>query len=240
MTITEVAIRRPLLITVVFTSLIIFGLLSFNTLNYNLLPKFEANVISVITVYRGASALEAQNTVTKKVEDALSSLEGLDKILCTSQEGASIVQLQLKAATNVDRAMQNAQRKIDQILPQLPDGIDNPIINKFSSDETPVLRIGVTANIAPAQLYDLLSTSLKPQLANVTGVGQINIIGGSKREIKVNIDREKLKAYKIPIGLVAQAVDNANKSFPAGKVEAGDSQFPIRFDASFSAVSQLA
>lgn len=240
MTVTEIAIRRPLLITVVFVSLVIFGLLSFNTLNYNLLPKFEANVVTVITVYRGASAQEVQNTVTKKIEDALSSLEGLDKIICTSQEDVSIVQLQLKAATNVDRAMQNAQRKIDQMLPQLPDGADSPVINKFSSDETPVLRIGVTADMAPEPLYDLVNTSLKPQLANVNGVGQINIIGGSKREIKVNLDREKLKAYKMPIAWVAQAVDNANKSFPAGKVEAGDSQFPIRFDASFSAVSQLA
>jgi len=239
MTVTEVAIRRPLLITVVFSSLILFGLLSFNTLNYNLLPKFEANVITIITVYRGASAEEVQNTVTKKIEDAVSSLEGLDKILSTSQEGASIVQLQLKASANVDRAQQNAQRKIDQIRPQLPDAIDNPIINKFSSDETPVLRIGVTASLSPTKLYDLVNDNLKPQLANVAGVGQVNIIGGTKREIKVNVDREKLKAYKIPIGLVAQAVDNANKSFPAGKVEAGETQFPIRFDANFSAVSQL-
>ncbi|HXH19902.1 MAG TPA: efflux RND transporter permease subunit, partial [Chitinophagales bacterium] len=239
MTITEVAIRRPLLITVIFSSLILFGLLSFNALNYNLLPKFEANVITIITVYRGASAEEVQNTVTKKMEDAVSSLEGLDKVLSTSQEGASIVQLMLKASTNVDRAQQNAQRKIDQIRSQLPDGIDNPIINKFSSDETPVLRIGVTASLSPTRLYDLVSDNLKPQIANVAGVGQVNIIGGAKREIKVNVEREKLKAYRIPIGLVAQAVDNANKSFPAGKVEEGETQFPIRFDASFSAVEQL-
>lgn len=239
MTITEVAIRRPLLITVVFSSLILFGLISFNALNYNLLPKFEVNVISVVTIYRGASASEVQSTVTKKIEDALSSLEGLDKILSTSQEGASIVQLQLKAATNVDRAQQNAQRKIDQIMPQLPEGIDNPVINKFSSDETPVLRIGVTAGLGPSELYDLINDNIKPQLSNVNGVGQVVIIGGNKREIKVNISREKLKAYKIPIAFVAQAVDNANKSFPAGKVEQGETQFPIRYEASFTAVSQL-
>ncbi|MDZ4847283.1 MAG: efflux RND transporter permease subunit [Chitinophagales bacterium] len=239
MTITEVAIKRPLLITVIFLSLIIFGLISFNSLNYNLLPKFEANVITVLTIYRGASAEEVQNTVTKKIEDAVSALEGIDKLLSTSQEGASIIQIQLKAEANVDRAQQNAQRKIDQIRSQLPDGIDNPIINKFASDETPVLRIGVSANQSPTQVFDLITDKIKPQLANVAGVGQVNVIGGVKREIRVNVDPDKLKAYKIPLGLIVQSVETANKSFPAGKVESGDLQFPILFDANLTAVEQM-
>lgn len=239
MSITEVAIKRPLLITVVFLSLIIFGLISFNSLNYNLLPKFEANVITVLTVYRGASAEEVQNTVTKKIEDAVSALEGIDKLMSSSIEGASIVQIQLKAEANVDRAQQNAQRKIDQIRSQLPDAIDNPIINKFASDETPVLRIGVSSTQSPTQFFDVIQEKIKPQLANVTGVGQVNIIGGVKREIRVNVDPDKLKAYRIPLGLIVQTVEMANKSFPAGKVESGDLQFPILFDANLNAVEQM-
>lgn len=239
MTLTEVAIKRPLFITVVFASLVLFGLISFNQLNYNLLPKFEADVVTILTIYRGATAEEVQNTVTKKIEDAVSAVEGLEKVQSTSQEGASIVQLKLKAGVNVDRAQQNAQRKIDQIRSQLPDGIDNPVLNKFSSDETPVLRMGVTANQSATQLFDLLNDKIRPQLANAAGVGQVNLIGGSKREIKVNVDRDKLKAYRIPIGLVMQTVETANKSFPAGKVESGEEQFPILFDASLSAVEQM-
>ncbi len=239
MTITEVAIKRPLLITVIFGSLILFGLISFGALNYNLLPKFEVNIITIFTVYPGASADEVENTVTKKIEDAVSSLEGLDKIFSSSQEAVSIVQVQLAASANVDRAQQNTQRKIDAMLSQLPDGVNNPVISKFSSDEMPVLRIGVSASLEPTELYDLINDKIKPQLANVSGVGQISLIGGTKREIKVNLDRDKLRYHRIPVALVSQAIEYANKSFPAGKVEGDESQYPIRFDANLQSVEQL-
>ncbi|GIV34244.1 MAG: multidrug ABC transporter [Chitinophagales bacterium] len=239
MSITEVAIKRPLLISVVFGSLILFGILSFSKLNYNLLPKFEVNIITVFTVYPGASASEVENAVTKKIEDALASLEGLDKIFSSSQEAVSIVQLQLDAKTPVDRAQQNAQRKIDALLSQLPEGINTPVISKFSSDEVPVLRIGAYANIEAAELYDLINDKIKPQLANVAGVGEINLIGGLKREIKIYLDRDKLRLYRIPIAWVPQAIDYANKSFPAGKIENNQSQYPLRFDANIQTLEQL-
>src|SRR5215216_6211601 len=103
MSITEIAIKRPLLITVIFVTLILFGFISYNSLNYNLLPKFEANVISVITVYRGASADEVESSITKPVEDAISSIEGVDHITSTSMEGVSSIIIQLKPGINTIR-----------------------------------------------------------------------------------------------------------------------------------------
>src|SRR4028118_2191206 len=108
MSISEIAVKRPLLVTTIFTVLILFGFLSYQQLSYNLLPKFEANVISVATVYRGASASEVETNVTKRIEDALSALEGLDRIQSTSQEGASIVIIQLKNGIDVTQAQQDA------------------------------------------------------------------------------------------------------------------------------------
>ncbi|MBO9639905.1 MAG: efflux RND transporter permease subunit, partial [Siphonobacter aquaeclarae] len=199
MSITEIAIKRPLLVTTIFTVLILFGLISYQQLSYNLLPKFEANVISVTTTYRGAAADEVETNVTKRIEDAVSALEGLDRITSTSQEGASIVVIQLKNDANVTQAQQDAQRKVDQILPLLPDEADRPVINKFSTDELPVLRMGVTANLSPTQLYDLVDDKLKPQLSNVAGVGQVSVIGGTEREIQVNLDPSKLRAYGVSV-----------------------------------------
>jgi HAE1 family hydrophobic/amphiphilic exporter-1 len=239
MSITEVAVKRPLFITVVFVVLILFGLISYNQLSYNLLPKFEANVVSVMTTYRGAAADEVETNVTKHIEDAVSAIEGLDKINSTSQEGVSSVIIQLKQGVSVDLAQQEAQRKVEQVISLLPDDADRPVINKFSTDEIPVLRMGVTANMSPSALYDLLDDKLKPQLSNVPGVGQVTIIGGTERQIQVNVSQEKLKGYKISIGQVAQAVNSANTSYPAGQVKTQEDQLSIRFDAKLTTVENL-
>jgi len=239
MSITEVAIKRPLLITVLFTVLILFGLMSYKQLNYNLLPKFEANVVSVITSYRGASPDEVENSVTKRVEEAVSAVEGLDKLTSSSMEGASSVVIQLKAGVDVTKTQQEVQRKVDAIVSLLPKEADRPVVNKFSTDEMPVLQIGVSANLSPTLLYDLVDDKLKPQIANVPGVGQVTLIGGNEREIKVNIDLHKLQAYKLSVSQISQAVQNANKSFPTGKVETATDQFSIKFDAKVGDVNLL-
>ncbi|GAB3512593.1 efflux RND transporter permease subunit [Spirosoma knui] len=239
MSVSEIAVKRPLLITTIFTVLILFGALSYQQLSYNLLPKFEANVISVMTTYRGASADEVETNVTKRIEDAISALEGLDRMTSTSQEGVSSVIIQLKNGVNTTLAQQDAQRKIEQIINLLPDGADRPILNKFSTDEIPVLRMGVTANLSPTALYDLIDNNIKPQLSNVSGVGQVNIIGGNEREIQVNVNPEKLRGYGVTIGQVSQAINAANASYPAGQLETREAQYSIRFDASVQTVKRL-
>lgn len=239
MSITEVAVKRPLLIVVIFTVMILFGFMSYKSLNYNLLPKFEVNVISIVTSYRGAAADEIESTVTKNIEDAVSSIEGVDKITSTSTEGNSVVVVQLKNGTSSDKAQQDAQRKVEQIIPQLPTGIDKPVVNKFSLDEVPVLKLGVSANMAPRELYDILNNQIKQLLSNVKGVGQVTLIGGEEREIKINLDQDKLRAYKISATQVATAIANANQSFPAGKIETSKDQQSIKFDAKLNSVEQI-
>jgi len=239
MSITEIAIKRPLLIIVIFFTLILFGFISYKSLNYNLLPKFEANVITISTIYPGAAADEVETSITKKEEDAVSALEGLDYITSTSQEGASIITLTLKSGADVNKALEDAARKIDNIVSQLPVTAKRPTLDKFSSDATPVLRMGVTASISQPALYDILNDQIKPQLSNISGVGQVNIIGGSKREIKVNLNKDKLQAYKISVTQVTQAVQNANQSFPTGRIETSNNQYSIHYDAKITQTKVL-
>lgn len=237
--ITELAITRPLLMTVVFVALILFGLISYNNLNYELLPKFDANVVTVITTYRGASAEEIENSVTKNIEEALSSVEGIDKVTATSQEGASVVILQLLNGINVDKAQNDAQRKVDQISLLLPKNADRSIVNKFSTSDIPVLRMGVTANTDDRTLYDIIDQQVKAQIANVEGVGQVSLVGGNERQVDINVNRDKLQAYGMSISQLSQAVTAASLSTPAGKVEAGANQFSIKFDAKFNDINNL-
>ena len=239
MSITEIAIKRPLLISVIFLTLIIFGFIGYSQLNYNLLPKFEAPVISVQTVYRGASSDEVQNNVTKKIEDAVSTIEGVDIISSSSQENISIVIVQLKQTAKASDAQQDAERKISAIKNELPDGVDNPVISKFSSDEIPVLRMTAFADVGETELYDLVDQNIKPILLNLQGVGRVNLIGGAEREIVVRLDNDKLQAYNLSTAQVNQMIQAGNISYPAGSIENKDNRYTIRLDAKLASVDEL-
>jgi hydrophobic/amphiphilic exporter-1 (mainly G- bacteria), HAE1 family len=239
MSVTELAIKRPLLITVIFVTLVLFGYISYKSLNYNLLPKFEASVLAVSTTYRGASAEEVQSTVTKTIEDAVSAIEGVDKISSTSMEGVSIITIQLKSGINATNAQRDAERKIAQIKSTLPDDAEDPVVNRFSSDELPIMRISVSADMGPAEIYDLVDQKIKPVLANVDGVGTVRLVGGNQREIQVILDNDKLQAYNLSPAQVNAAVSAANSSYPAGSVESGESRLSIRLDAKITSPEEL-
>ncbi|RAJ33088.1 HAE1 family hydrophobic/amphiphilic exporter-1 [Pedobacter cryoconitis] len=239
MSIIEIAVKRPLLIIVVFTVLFIFGTKSYFSLNYNLLPKIEIPTVSVSTVYPGAAAAEVETSVTKKLEDAFSSVEGLDKITSTSQEGVSSVIIQLKSGTDIDQAERNIQRKADQVQNDFPDDADKPVVNKINLEEVPVIKAGVTSTKSPRELYDFVDKQLLPILQNVKGVGRVTIVGGDERQIQVNIDQNKLKSYGLGIGQISDVLSKANQSFPAGSIETRDQQLSIHFDASVVSLAQI-
>ncbi len=239
MSITELSIKRPLLITVIFVTLMLFGFVCYKQLNYNLLPKFEANIVIVQTVYRGASSDEIQSTVTKPIEDAISAIEGVDKLSSTSSEGVSVVTVQLKSGINTLDAQRDAERKINQIKSTLPDDADDPIVSRFNTDEIPVLRISASANMSEPELYDLIDQKIKPVLSNVSGVGTVRLIGGNEREIQVNLDNDKLQAYNISSAQVNQMISTSNSSFPAGSILSNSNRTSIRMDAKLVKVDEL-
>lgn len=239
MSITELSIKRPLLITVIFVTMILFGWISYKQLDYNLLPKFEANVISVQTIYRGASSDEIQNSVTKPVEEAVSTIEGVNSVSAISQEGVSVVTIELKSGFEMNKAQRDAERKINEIKAKLPLNADEPLVRKFSTDELPILRISATSKLSESQLYDLVDNKIKPLLQNVSGVGQVTLIGGNEREIQVTLDNDKLQVYGVSSNQVNQILANSNTSYPAGSVESSSSRFSIRLDAKTSKVADM-
>lgn len=239
MSITELSIKRPLLITVIFVTLILFGWISYKQLDYNLLPKFEANVVSVQTTYRGASSDEIQNSVTKPVEEAVSTIEGVNSVSATSQEGVSVVTIELKSGFDMNKAQRDAERKINEIKAKLPLNADEPLVRKFSTDEMPILRISATSKLSDPELYDLVDNKIKPLLQNVSGVGQVTLIGGNEREIQVTLDNDKLQGYGVSSNQINQIISNSNTSYPAGSVESNSSRFSIRLDAKTSKVEDM-
>ena len=239
MSITELSIKRPLLITVIFVTLILFGFISYKTLNYNLLPKFETNVIMVQTTYRGAASDEVESSVTKPLEEAVSSIEGVDMISSSSQEGLSLITVTLKSGFNVINAQQDAERKVNQIKSRLPDDIDDPVVSRLSLDDLPILKVSATSRIPQTELYDFIDLQVKPLLTNVAGVAQVNIIGGNEREIEVYLDNDKLQTYNISSSAVNQVIAGSGVSYPAGNIKTDQSRFSLRLDAKLKKVEDI-
>jgi HAE1 family hydrophobic/amphiphilic exporter-1 len=192
------------MVVVLFTVLTLLGIFSYTQLSYELLPKMETNIVTISTVYPGAAPSEVETSVTKKIEDAVASLEGIKAMNSISQESVSIITIELAAGTDVDISMQDAQRKINAILGDLPDDADPPSLGKFDLDDMPIMEMAVYSNLDPAGFYDLIKNKIQPSLAKINGVAQVNMLGGTEREIKVNLDRNKLEAYGISPIMVAQ------------------------------------
>jgi HAE1 family hydrophobic/amphiphilic exporter-1 len=239
MKLTELSIRRPLLITVVFTALILFGLIAFNRLNYNLLPKFNANTITVITAYPGASAEEVENSVTKVLEEALSSMEGVDRISANSQQNVSVITVELDEGVNVDDAIADAQRKVDQRLADLPDEAGKPTLSKFSSEDVPVLRLALSSNLSDRELYDLVDKTIKPMLANVSGVGAVNVIGATPRQFRINLKKERLDQLALNPQSIVQILSASGLSVPAGTLDNDQIDLSLKFDTKYQDADAL-
>lgn len=239
MKITEVSIKRPTIVVVVFTILTLLGVMSYKALNYELLPKFSSPIVTISTVYPGASPNEVESTVTKKIEDAVASMEKIKKIISKSSESLSIITVELNNDANVDIALQDAQRKVNAILADLPGDAKPPSLNKFSLDDLPIMTLSATANMDDKKFYDLVDKKLQPLLSRLPGVAQVSLIGGQEREIQVNVDPKRLQAFNLSILQVRQLITNANLDFPTGKVKSANEQILVRLAGKYKNVDQL-
>ena len=239
MTITELAIKRPTIIVVIFSALMVLGLYSFSKLNYELLPKISPPVITIATIYPGASPNEVETSVTKPIEDAISTLDQIDAVTSTSSEGISFVTVTFTQAADVDLELQNAQRRVNAIVSTLPSDSKTPTISKFALDEIPVLRIGLTSILPSRDFYQFIKDRIQPRLSKLAGVGQITLVGGDEREIRVNLDADKIQSYGLSILQVTQIIKSSNLDFPTGKIENSKNQFIVRVAGKFTSVDAL-
>ncbi|UZH55231.1 efflux RND transporter permease subunit [Salinimicrobium tongyeongense] len=239
MKLAEVSIKRPSLVIVMLALLIIGGLFSYSQLNYELIPKFEVKVVTVMTVYPGASPAEVENTVSRKIEDAVSSLENIKKIQTKSFESLSVVTIQFNNDADVDFLLNEAQRKINSIRSDLPEDIDEPSLSQFSLSDLPVVSLGVTGNLSENELYELIDQKIEPAFSRLSGVAQVNVVGGQEREIRVNIDPNKLEGYGLTVPQVQQIITASNLDFPTGNLTTRENTTLIRLSGKIQSVDEL-
>ena len=239
MNLADISIRRPIFMTSVIILSLVAGLAAMSRLGVDLFPDVTFPVVFVQTPYPGAGPAEVETLVSKPIEDELSTLSGIKRLSSTNQEGMSTVVAEFTLETDVKYAEQQIRDRVGATKRKLPNDIREPVIRRIDPSDQPVLVLAVTANLPEAKLYDLVNEQIKPRLEQVNQVGVVEIYGGRKREIQVQLDRNKLKAYEISATAVAQRLSSAGEDIPSGKKEEGDKQTIFRTVGQFKSLDDI-
>lgn len=239
MKLTEVAIKRPAFMTMIFVTLAVLGIFGYSRMGVDLLPKMDWPFVSIVTVYPGAGPKEVESQISKPLEEAVSSVSNLDNVRSYSYEGVSVVIAQFNFSASVDEVTNDVQRKVEQARSKLPDDAKAPTVAKSDMNAFPILRVSVTGQGQPRELYQVVKDKVKPRLEQVEGVSAVSIVGGQEREIRVEVDNQKLNAYGISILQVSQAVGRENLDFPTGKIDEKLNQYIVRLAGKFKSIDEI-
>ena len=234
MSLYEGSVKRPIMTTLCFVAVAIFGLFSLSRLPIDLLPDIETNTIMVMTSYQGASASDIENNVTRPLENTLNSVEHLKHITSKSSEGISIVTLEFEFGYDIDVLTNDVRDKLDMVTSALPDEVNTPIIFKFSTDMIPILMLSVQADESQPALYKILDDAVVNPLARVPGVGTVSIAGAPQREINVYCDPNKLDAYNLSIETISGIISAENRNVPGGTFDVGSDTYSLRVEGEFN------
>ena len=233
MSLYEGAVKRPIMTSLCFVAVAIFGIFSLLKLPVDLLPDIETNTIMVMTSYQGASASDVENNLSRPLENTLNSVEHLKHITSKSSEGVSVITLEFEFGYDIDVLTNDVRDKLDMVTSVLPDGVTTPIIFKFSTDMIPILMLSVQAEESQPALYKILDDVVANPLARVPGVGTVSVVGAPKREINVYCDPNKLDAYNLTIETISSLIGGENRNIPGGTFDIGNNTYPLRVEGEF-------
>ena len=233
MSLYEGAVKRPIMTSLCFVAVAIFGIFSLLKLPVDLLPDIETNTIMVMTSYPGASASDVENNLSRPLENTLNSVEHLKHITSKSSEGVSVITLEFEFGYDIDVLTNDVRDKLDMVTSVLPDGVTTPIIFKFSTDMIPILMLSVQAEESQPALYKILDDVVANPLARVPGVGTVSVVGAPKREINVYCDPNKLDAYNLTVETISSLIGGENRNIPGGTFDIGNNTYPLRVEGEF-------
>ena len=239
MSLYEGAVKRPIMTALCFIAVVVFGFFSFSKLPIDLLPDIETNTLMVMTSYSGASASDIENNVTRPLENTLNSVEHLKHITSQSRENISVVTLEFEYGYDIDVLTNDVRDKLDMVTSSLPDGVNNPIIFKFSADMIPIMMLSVKAEESQAALYKILDDNIANPLARIDGVGTVSIAGAPEREINIYMDPIKMEAYNIPVETVSNIIAAENRNIPGGNFDVGSNTYALRVEGEFNSPQEM-
>jgi hydrophobic/amphiphilic exporter-1 (mainly G- bacteria), HAE1 family len=223
-----ICVRRPVFATVLVLILTVVGAFSYFGLGVDRFPKIDIPVVVVLTTLTGSAPEEVETEITDKIESAVNTISGIDELRSSSAEGVSQVVISFALEKDLNVALQETRDKVNSVLGDLPTGIDPPIVSKVDPDATPVLTLALSSDSGVRELTEYADKVLRRRLENVSGVGEVVIIGGRKRQINLWLDPEALRKYGVTALEVQRALATQNVEVPAGRVEQGRKSFTLR------------
>src|SRR5690606_6075694 len=233
-------VRRPVFTLMLIFACVTFGLLSFGKLGVDQYPDVEIPTVTVTTTLRGASPEEIETGVSKLIEDAVSTAEGIDELRSTSLEGVSVVTVNFLLDRDRDQATQDVRDKVAAVIKDLPEGTDPPVVTRFDTTAIPVLTLVVSSDRRDLrEVTELARKQVLEPLQGVAGVGQIQLVGGRKRAFNVFLDADALAAQGLSIQQVRQAIEQQNLELPGGRLEGEGREEVLRTMARVEDVREL-
>ncbi len=239
MILADTSIKRPVFATMMILALLVLGYTSFLQMNVDLFPEIDIPVVLVTTLYPGANPEAIESEVTIKVEDAVNQVAGLDRIQSISGEGYSIVVAEFELEVDGATAAQDVREKVAAIRSDLPEDVDEPVIERFDFDAQPIISIVVSSERPMKEVTEYTRTNIKRRIESISGVGAVRLVGGALREILVDIDPMRLEEYGLSIQQINQAIAMANLDIPGGKIEQSESELILRTSGRLERVSQF-
>ena len=239
MSIYRKAVNNPVTTALVFIALAIFGVFSLIKISLDRFPKFDANVIMVMSSYQGASAEDIETNLTKVLENSLNGVSDLKDIISTSKENISLITLKFVEGVDIDVATNDVRDKLDMVNSYLPDGASLPLIFKFSADDMPIMIMAATANESLPALEKILDDKLATPLARVSGVGTVSVAGAPQREIQVYCDPNKLEAYGLTVSGISSIIASENRNIPSGSIDIGSNSYALRVEKEFTSADEM-
>ena len=239
MSIPRFAIHRPIMMAMISSIVILLGAISLTRLPVDLLPDIQQPTITVRMNYPGVGPLEMEELITRPLEQALSATAGLEQLNSTSSEGNSNLRLNFTWGTDLSEAMNDMRTRIDRVRNRLPEDADPPTIFKFDSNSQPIMGIGVEGNYDRVTLREMGENILSPRLERVPGVASVTVNGGLRRQIHVELSKEKIQALDLSVDRVVSILKTENQNIPLGEIYRGDMTYLVRSQGQFSDLNQI-
>lgn len=239
MSLSDIAIRRPVFTAMMSLAIIVFGLLSLGRLPTDLYPPVDFPIILVQTVYPGAPPEDIERDVTRKLEDAVSGISGIEKLQSFTRDSVSIMVMQFEIGSDLDSVTNSVRDRIGVVEKELPKDAEKPSIRQIDIGALPVVSLVVSSNGDTNFTRQLADERLRPLLEQVEGVGTVNVIGGQDREVHIDLDLDHMASLGVPVSQVAERIGYENISAPVGKVEAQGFDIGVRADAQFRSVDDI-
>ncbi len=239
MFLSNASIRRPVAMSCLIIGLALLGFNAYRKMGLEMLPKVDVPYVTIVTIYPGASPEEIETDIAKRIEDQMVSIDGLKHVNSSCMENACQTFLEFQIDVDVDVAATDVREKLDLIRSDFPEGVEDPQVMKYDVNATPIITLALTGDVSVDELYDFADNTLRDRITVISGVADVQLLGGAEREVHVSLDREKLAARGLSSMDVVQAIQQGVRTIPSGRVREGGTEYAVKFDADYKSVQDI-